>query len=161
MADPSLRRAGPADAGAVAEVYLRSFHAALPTVGLAHSDNKVRGWVAAVMIKTLETWVAENGDGEIVGMMTLGDATLEHLYLLPEAQGRGLGARFVALAKERRPSGLRLYAFQVNERARRFYERQGFSLIELGDGSGNEEGQPDALYAWTPAPLVDRSPGRP
>ena len=40
-----LRRAGPADAAAIAEVYLTSFHTALPTVRLAHSDEDVRRWI--------------------------------------------------------------------------------------------------------------------
>jgi hypothetical protein len=41
--------------------------------------------------------------------------------------------------------------FQRNEDARRFYERQGCVLVELTDGAGNEEREPDALYAWRPA----------
>jgi hypothetical protein len=54
------------------------------------------------------------------------------------------------LAKQRRPAGLDLYTFQVNGGARRFYERHGFVGIALGDGSGNDEGQPDVRYAWRP-----------
>jgi hypothetical protein len=50
----------------------------------------------------------------------------------------------------RRPSGMRLYAFQRNTRARDFYECRGFVAVEFGDGSGNEEGEPDVLYQWTP-----------
>jgi hypothetical protein len=51
---------------------------------------------------------------------------------------------------------MRLYAFQRNTRARGFYERRGFVAVEFGDGSGNEEGEPDVLYQWTPElnPLV-------
>ena len=30
----------------------------------------------------------------------------------------------------------------------RFYERHDFRILELGDGSGNEEGCPDVLYEW-------------
>jgi ribosomal protein S18 acetylase RimI-like enzyme len=54
----------------------------------------------------------------------------------------------------RRPAGMRLYAFQRNTRARGFYERRGFVAVEFGDGSGNEEGEPDVLYQWTPARLL-------
>jgi hypothetical protein len=46
---------------------------------------------------------------------------------------------------------MRLYAFQRNTRARSFYERRGFVAVAFGDGSGNEEGEPDVLYQWTPA----------
>ena len=41
---------------------------------------------------------------------------------------------------------MRLYAFQQNEAARRFYERHGFVAIAFGDGSTNEERCPDVLY---------------
>jgi putative acetyltransferase len=30
----------------------------------------------------------------------------------------------------------------------RFYSRRGFHLVELSNGSGNEEREPDALYQW-------------
>lgn len=35
-----------------------------------------------------------------------------------------------------------------NTPAMRFYTRRGFCLVELSDGSGNEEREPDALYEW-------------
>ena len=42
--------------------------------------------------------------------------------------------RFVELAKERLGSPIRLYTFQANNGARRFYERHGFTPIAFGDG---------------------------
>lgn len=96
-----------------------------------------------------EAWVAEAGGG-IVGMMALGADELDELYLRPDWRGRGLGDRFVALAKERRPDGLSLYAFQVNGPACRFYERHGFAVVDRNDGSRNEEREPDVRYAWRP-----------
>jgi len=51
-------------------------------------------------------------------------------------------------AKEESPSGLGLHVFQQNLSPRRFYERRGFRLVELRDGSSNEEGEPDAVYEW-------------
>lgn len=38
--------------------------------------------------------------------------------------------------------------FQLNDKARRFYERRGFVAVEFGDGTGNEEGEPDVRYHW-------------
>ena len=162
MAVTQIRRAGVDDAAAVADVYLRSFHAALPTIRLAHTDAEVRHWFATTALPDprRETWVAEASDGTAIGMMVLGDHMLEQLYLLPEARGVGLGDDFIALAKIRRPDGLALYAFQVNAPARRFYERHGFRAVEFGDGSSNQEHEPDVRYAWTPA-FVDSPGGRP
>ena len=72
--------------------------------------------------------------------------------------GAGSGGRLVELAKERRPDGLELYTFQVNERARRFYERNGFVAEWFGDGSrqrGAPAGRPLRL-----APVTRRPVGR-
>ena len=148
--DPEIRRAVAADAPGVADVWLRSFAAALPTVFRAHTDDEVRDWFREVVIPGQETWVAV-ADGRPVGVMVLGDGFLDQLYLDPDWRGRGLGDRFVALAKQRRPAGLDLWTFQVNEPAHRFYERHGFVAVERTDGQGNEEGEPDVRYVWRPA----------
>ncbi|CAM5520328.1 hypothetical protein STENM327S_03280 [Streptomyces tendae] len=71
--------------------------------------------------------------------------------LAPERRGRGLGDRFVALAKERRAGGLSLWTFQVNAPARRFYERHGFTPVQWTDGERNEEREPDVRYVWQPS----------
>jgi GNAT superfamily N-acetyltransferase len=144
----TIRRAGPADAGAVADVYLAAF-AATYDFPLAHTDDQVRAWLAEEVVPRQETWVAE-GRGGVVAMMVLDDAMIDQLYVEPAWHGRGIGGRLVELAKERRPRGLDLYTFQVNARACRFYERHGFVAVALGDGSGNEERQPDVLYRWRP-----------
>ncbi|MEU1707318.1 GNAT family N-acetyltransferase [Streptomyces sp. NPDC005706] len=147
-----LRRAVAADAGAAADVWLRSFAAALPTVVRPRTDDDVRGYFHDVVIPLRETWVAEEtaGGSGIVGVMVLDDALLSQLYLDPGWRGRGLGDRFVALAKERSPQGLTLWTFQVNTTAHRFYERHGFVAVEHTDGGGNEEREPDVRYVWRP-----------
>ncbi|MEW1775747.1 GNAT family N-acetyltransferase [Streptomyces sp. NPDC086777] len=144
-----LRRAGGPDAAGVADVWLRSFDAALPTVVRPRSDDEVRAYIRDVVVPARETWVAEAG-GSVVGMMVLAGDLLSQLYLAPEWRGRGIGDRFVALAKERSPSGLTLWTFQVNKPAHRFYERHGFVAVEHTDGSGNEEREPDVRYVWRP-----------
>jgi GNAT superfamily N-acetyltransferase len=149
-ADPVLLRpARPDDGAAVAEVWLRSFDAALPTVRRAHPDDEVRRWVHEQLVVRADTWVAEAGDA-VVGVLALSDGWIDQLYLEPDARGRGIGDRFVALAQQRHPTGLQLWTFQVNGPAQRFYERHGFVAVERTDGSGNEEREPDVRYAWAP-----------
>jgi ribosomal protein S18 acetylase RimI-like enzyme len=47
------------------------------------------------------------------------------------------------------PAGaLELSVFQKNGAARRFYQRHGFQLVRLTDGTGYVEQQPDAPYEW-------------
>ncbi|OIK03204.1 GNAT family N-acetyltransferase [Streptomyces monashensis] len=145
-----LRRAVAADARAAAEVWLRSFRVALPTVVRPRSDDEVREYIRDVVVPSRETWVAEAAERGIVGLMVLHGELLSQLYLDPDWRGRGIGDRFVALAKERSPGGLALWTFQVNEPAHRFYERHGFTAVEFTDGSGNEEREPDVRYVWRP-----------
>ncbi|MFG2607927.1 GNAT family N-acetyltransferase [Streptomyces sp. NPDC048514] len=145
-----LRRAVAADARAAADVWLRSFAAALPTVVRPHTDDEVREYFRDVVVPVRETWVAEASGSGIVGLMVLDGETLSQLYLAPDWRGRGLGDRLVALAKERSPGGLALWTFQVNKPAHRFYERHGFAAVEFTDGGGNEEREPDVRYVWHP-----------
>ncbi|MEU5052098.1 GNAT family N-acetyltransferase [Streptomyces sp. NPDC021096] len=145
-----LRRADDRDAPGMAEVWLRSFAAALPTVRRAHDDAAVRQWFSCVVVPRCESWVAVTGDGAVAGLLVLEGTELEQLYLDPPWRGRGLGDRFVDLAKRQRPQGLGLWTFQVNAGARRFYERHGFVEAERTDGERNEEREPDVRYLWRP-----------
>jgi GNAT superfamily N-acetyltransferase len=143
-----IRRAVTADAAAVADVFLDSFHATYD-FPLAHSDDEVRGWIRDRLIPEHETWVAVE-DGRILALLALAPGWVEQLYVAPDRLGEGMGGRLIELAKEREPGGLELWTFQVNARARRFYERHGFVPVELTDGSGNQERQPDVRYRWAP-----------
>ncbi|MFF7283269.1 GNAT family N-acetyltransferase [Streptomyces griseorubiginosus] len=149
MSGVVIRRATAADASATADVYLRSFAAALPTVVRPRSDDEVRAYIRDVVVPARETWVAD-AEGRVVGLMVLAEGLLSQLYLDPDWRGRGIGDRFVALAKERSPQGLSLWTFQVNKPAHRFYERHGFVEAERTDGSANEEREPDVRYVWRP-----------
>lgn len=142
----TLRGATAADAEAVAAIQLAAFRATYDFPGV-HTDDEVRGWVADHLLPTTETWVAEL-DGAVVAFCSLGDGWIEQLYVAPGHTGHGIGSRLVELAKERQPGGLQLWTFQVNAGARRFYERHGFRVVEMTDGSANEERQPDVRYAW-------------
>lgn len=130
-------------------MWLRSYTAALPGVVRAHDDDEVREWFQYIVVPERETWVAVAGSA-VVGVLVLDDGWVDQLYLEPEWRGRGLGDRFVELAKERRPEGLELWTFEVNGPAQRFYERHGFAEAERTDGRSNEEREPDIRYVWRP-----------
>lgn len=152
--DAVIRRATDADAPAVAEVWLRSFATALPTVRRAHTDDQVRDWIRHVVVPGQETWVA-TVDDSVVAMMVLDGDELDQLYLDPPWQGRGIGSGLLATAKQLRPSGLTLWTFQVNAPARRFYTRHGFVPGARTDGRRNEEREPDIQYVWRPGEQRD------
>ena len=142
-----MRPARPTDAGAVADIHIDAFRSAY-SFPPAYSDGEVRAWVVRNLLPTTETWVADL-DGEVVGYLSLGAASIEQLYVAPPHTGHGIGSRLLSLAKRLRPSGLELWTFQENAHARRFYERHGFRVMELTEGAGNDERQPDVRYAWS------------
>jgi len=109
----------------------------------------VRAWVRDELIPGSEAWVAAENQ-RIVALLVVAPGWIEQLYVRPGRLGEGIGSRLVDVAKARSPGGLTLWTFQVNARARRFYERHGFVAVELTDGAGNEERQPDVRYEWRP-----------
>jgi GNAT superfamily N-acetyltransferase len=142
-----IRRAAAEDGPSLAALFRRSFGTLtfLPTLHTPDEDQEF----FARAVEEQEVWVWEVG-GRVLGFAALGDDMLNQLYVEPEAQGGGIGTALIAHAKEQRPGGFHLWNFQRNEGARRFYERLGFSVVELTDGSGNEEREPDVLYTWVP-----------
>lgn len=144
-----IRRATLGDAAATADLFLASFHATYD-FPLAHSDDEVRRWIRETIVAQQETWLAEVDDA-IVGLLALTPGSVEQLYVAPDRLGQGIGRALLDVAKRRSPSGLSLYTFQANGRARRFYERNGFVAEWFGDGSANEEHQPDVRFVWQPA----------
>ena len=147
-----IRPARADDATPIADVWLASWRATFD-FGPAHPDEDVRRWVREELLLEAEDWVAiDPADGDrVIALLGLSDTMVEQLYVHPDWIGRGVGRELLELAKRQRPDGLELYCFAANDRARRFYERNGFVAVAFGDGSGNMERQPDVLYRWHPA----------
>ena len=134
----------------LADIHLRARRESMPYLPDAYSPEEVLAWIKEVMPAHEEVWVAED-DGRVIGFFALSEDLLYHLYVYPELHGRGAGSALLDLVKELRPNGFRLWVFQRNVQAREFYEHRGMRLVELTDGSRNEEHEPDALYEWLPA----------
>jgi GNAT superfamily N-acetyltransferase len=141
----SIRRATANDAVETATI----FTAALKSMAFfpkLHSDEEDSDFVAD-FIDSDETWIAIEG-GLIQGVACIRDIWLDHLYVGPLFRNRGVGSALLARVKLERPAGFRLWTFQANDGARRFYERHGCKAIEFTNGARNEEKLPDVLYAW-------------
>ena len=134
----TLRRLGPPDADAAADVLRISYDERFPWLA-------GRQFVREHLLSTCELTGAF--DPELVGVMACRPGWVEQLYVLPDRQGRGIGKALMATAMQT-STELQLWTFQRNLAARAFYERLGFVAIEETDGAANEEREPDVLYRW-------------
>jgi GNAT superfamily N-acetyltransferase len=141
-----IRRATPDDAPAISDLFVRARD---QMTYLPRIPEHVRPLLGGWFLERAELWVAEEG-GRVVGFAGVSGSELTHLYTDPSAQNRGVGRALLDHVKSLRPERLELWVFQKNEGARRFYERHGFDLVTLTDGTGNMEQQPDVLYEWRP-----------
>ena len=138
------------DAERCADVYLRSRAYAMADAPVPFTDNEVRRWIRDDLLGHVDLWMADL-DGVAVGMMAIDHGWIEQLYLDPAWMGRGLGDRFLDLARQRSSEGLQTWTFASNGAGRRFLERHGFVAEEHTDGAGNPERVPDVRYRWQPA----------
>lgn len=146
-----FRAATQCDTKGVVKVYLSSRKAFVPFAAIAHSEEAVYKWICDTLIPGSQVTVVER-DNKIVGMMALstteGTGWIDQLYLHPDVVGQKIGTKLIERAKAELGSPIRLYTFQENQGAIRFYERHGFKAIQYRDGSENEENCPDILYEW-------------
>ena len=142
----TVRRLARDDMDAAARVHRAAFDDRLPWLTGLHTPDDDRGYFRGHVFETCETWGAFAG-ADLVGFIAFREGWIDQLYVLPRAQGSGIGARLLRMVMSRF-SALSLWTFQRNAGARAFYEAQGFVAAELTDGSGNEEREPDVRYAW-------------
>ena len=96
-----------------------------------------------------EVWIAEAAH-RIVAFMAMKNEFIDHLYVHPEFQRRGVGGMLLDFAKKRSPSHVWLYTLQINLNARTFYEKNGF-VAEVFGVSPAPENEPDVQYHWRPS----------
>ncbi|MEH6939955.1 GNAT family N-acetyltransferase [Bacillus sp. JJ664] len=85
-------------------------------------------------------------DEKVVGMIAYNEREVSQLYIHINYQGLGIGQLLLDLVKVHSSGRLTLNTFEVNEKAQRFYEKNGFKII--GRGNKNEENLPDIQYEW-------------
>jgi GNAT superfamily N-acetyltransferase len=131
VADWEIRQASATDVEAVAELRAVVLRADLERLG-RYDEHRVRqrlrdGFTPA------HTWVIEAA-GALAGCVALRPAQdahwLEHFYLDPGLQGRGVGSAVLRMLMERCDrdrARIRLNVLQGSQ-ARRLYERHGFTV---------------------------------
>lgn len=146
MSRVSLRRADPSDIAAVARLSRRVRLICLPYLPDLHTPEEDVAFFRERVFPESDIWLAMSG-GQLIGFAAAKPDWLDHLYVDPGWHGKGVGSALLAKVRDGRTE-VNLWTFQRNVQARRFYERQGFRLVALTDGSGNEERCPDAHYRW-------------
>jgi ribosomal protein S18 acetylase RimI-like enzyme len=168
LLDYVISPAGPADAGELARVHVRSWRetypgilpqAALTRMNVAAHARRFRLELTRAQ-KGQATLIAEGADGGVgyaSGAVLSGDgraadAEVFTLYVLRSAQGLGVGrallqAQARVLASEGAKS-LMLFVLSRNERARGFYERLGGQAFAEVASHGWGEGLTETAYRW-------------
>ncbi len=102
-----VRRARSADADVIAGIHQLARRVAMPFLPELHGEADTRAWVASWVLPRRAVWVAER-DGRVVGYAALADRLLEHLYVEPDSQGRGVGSALLARVMLESPERLEL-----------------------------------------------------
>jgi GNAT superfamily N-acetyltransferase len=145
----TLRQATAADAARIASLLTDTRAAFMPYAQSARRDEELRTWIVASLIPSGGVVVAEIQGSVVAAMHTERNEPISWITQMavdPAFVGQGIGSLLLAHAVRTMPRPIRLYTFQANQAARRFYERHGFIPIEFTDGLTNEERCPDVLY---------------
>lgn len=134
------------DAIAIGELWFDSWMSTKPVNHIVTNADLVKR-AFAELAGRWEVTIAEV-DQKLVGFLAVAPAEqrLDQLYVAPSAQGNGIGAELLSVAKRRFPGGFWLKADASNDRARKFYEREGLTLT----GKEIEDGRERMVYSFEP-----------
>jgi ribosomal protein S18 acetylase RimI-like enzyme len=127
MPPPIIRPARSDEYDEVARVWMESW----VSTGLEDASNfllaKLRARVPMEVENGWSLFVADD-DGKLAAMlaMHLPKRYLDQLFVAPEYQGRSVGRQLLAFARQHLPDEIFLRCVRGNERAWRWYEREGF-----------------------------------
>jgi ribosomal protein S18 acetylase RimI-like enzyme len=127
MTPPTIRPARREEYNEIARVWMNSW----ASTGLEETSNfllaKLRARIPLEVEKGWSLFVADDG-GALAAMLALHlpDLYLDQLFVAPEYQGRNLGRRLLDFTRQHLPDEISLRCVRENEKAWRWYEREGF-----------------------------------
>jgi putative acetyltransferase len=132
--------------GALVRVWRAAREEHLRFLSDLHDADEDRAYLSGVVMPANEVWVAEI-ESQVTGFIAFHDGWVNHLYVAPRFQDRGVGTELLSIARRENVT-LQLWAFEVNEPAIRFYKRHGFRVVERTRGASNEAKRPDVRMRW-------------
>ena len=127
MPSPTIRLARPEEFDAIARLWMESW----VSTGLAEASNfllaQLRARIALEAENGWNLYVADDG-GVLAAMLAihLPKKYLDQLFVAPEYQGKSLGRTLLAFTRQHLPNEIELRCVRENEKAWRWYEREGF-----------------------------------
>ena len=127
MPPPTIRPARADEYDEIARVWMDSW----VSTGLAEASNfllaQLRARIPREVGKGWSLFVADDG-GALAAMLALHlpDFYLDQLFVAPDYQGQNLGRSLLAFTREKLPDEIYLRCVRENEKAWRWYEREGF-----------------------------------
>ena len=136
----AIRPAAEADAPVLARIAVAAYQRYVPKIGQLPAPMTAD---CPAAIRRGQAWVAAV-DGEVAGFIILisrpGYLLLENVAVLPAAQGRGIGARLLALAEDRaRALGvpeIRLYTNAAMTENLAYYPQHGYTQTQRAQHDG-------------------------
>jgi ribosomal protein S18 acetylase RimI-like enzyme len=127
MTQPAIRPARVDEYDEVARVWMNSWASTGIEAASAPLFEKLRARVPAEVAKGWSLYVADDG-GRLAAMLALHvpDNYLDQLFVAPEYQGRSMGRMLLAFTRAQMPDEIWLRCVRENEKAWRWYEREGF-----------------------------------
>jgi GNAT superfamily N-acetyltransferase len=124
---PIIRPACAEEYDEVARVWMNSWASTGIEAASAALLEKLRVRVRHDVANGWSLYVADDG-GTLAAMLALQlpDHNLDQLFVAPEYQGKGLGGMLMAFTREHLPDEIWLRCARENEKAWRWYEREGF-----------------------------------
>jgi ribosomal protein S18 acetylase RimI-like enzyme len=108
---------------------------------------KLRARVRIEIEKGWSLYVADD-NGKLAAMLAMhvSDGYLDQLFVAPEYQGGGLGRRLLAFTRRHLPDEIWLRCVRENEKAWRWYEREGFAFEK--EQVDSTSGRVMKYYRW-------------
>lgn len=127
MTQPAIRPARVDEYDEVARVWMNSWVTVGVEAASASLLEKLRARLPAEVANGWSLYVADDG-GRLAAMLALQvpDRNLDQLFVAPEYQGNGLGRMLMAFTRQQLPDEIWLRCVRENEKAWRWYEREGF-----------------------------------